>query len=399
MTRQKDNRSTVDGKAVIGEQTDYLKPWIEEIVPQVLEAEMIVAVGAEHHERTGERKGYRSGYYTRGLVTRVGKLELRIPQDRQGRFSTELFNRYERNEQALVAALAEMYIQGVSTRKVKAITEELCGHEFSASTVSEMNKSLDEALEAFAHRRLEKAYPYLILDARYEKVREGGIVRSQALMVALGINEEGRREVLAVELANRESESSWKALLLSLKERGLHGVEYVVSDDQAGLRQSIREVLWDVPWQRCYVHFLRNALDYLPQKADPDCLSELRAIYDRPCLEEARQDLEQWFKKWAGKFSKLCNWVEANIEETLTFYQLPREHRQQLRSTNMLERLHEEIKRRTQVVRIFPNEVSCLRLIRALATEMDEGWGEQPRYVNMELLKEQKKPRMVEAVA
>jgi len=391
MTEKKGNTSKVDWKGVIGEQRDFLKPLVQEVIQQVLEAEMLEAVGAERHERTEGRQGYRSGYYRRGLVTRVGKLELRVPQDRQGRFSTELFGRYQRSEQALVAALAEMYVQGVSTRKVKAVTEELCGHEFSASTVSEINKGLDAKLAAFASRRLEEPYPYLILDARYEKVREAGIIRSRAVMIAIGINWDGRREVLAVELANRESETSWREFLQGLKERGLSGVEFVVSDDHAGLRRAIEELLPQAAWQRCYVHFLRNALDYLPRKADDDCLTELRWLYDRQTLEEAQRDLAAWLKKWQGKYPKLCDWVEANIGETLTFYRLPREHHKHLKSTNMLERLNEEIKRRTHVVRIFPHEESCLRLVRALATEIHEDWIEATRYLNMTILKEHKK--------
>ena len=217
MTEKKRNTSALDWKALMEGQKDFLKPLVQEVVQQVLEAEMAEAVEAERYERTGERKSYRSGYYRRGLITRVGRLELRVPQDREGRFSTELFARYQRSEQALVAALAEMYVQGVSTRKVKAVTEELCGHEFSASTVSEINKGLDGKLAAFASRRLEEPYPYLIMDARYEKVREAGVIRSRAVMIAIGINWDGRREVLAVELANRESESSWRDFLLGLK--------------------------------------------------------------------------------------------------------------------------------------------------------------------------------------
>jgi len=391
MTEKKRNTSALDWKALMEGQKDFLKPLVQEVVQQVLEAEMQEAIEAERYERTSERKSYRSGYYRRGLITRVGRLELRVPQDREGRFSTELFARYQRSEQALVAALAEMYVQGVSTRKVKAVTEELCGHEFSASTVSEINKGLDGKLAAFASRRLEEPYPYLIMDARYEKVREAGVIRSRAVMIAIGINWDGRREVLAVELANRESESSWRDFLLGLKGRGLSGVEFVVTDDHAGLRRAIQELLPEAAWQRCYVHFLRNALDYLPRKADDDCLTELRWLYDRKSLEEAHQDLAAWLKKWQGKYPKLCDWVEANIEETLTFYRLPRQHHKHMKSTNMLERLNEEIKRRTHVVRIFPHEASCLRLVRALAAEIHEDWIEATRYLNMHMLKEHKK--------
>jgi putative transposase len=397
MTRKQDNAKKPNWKEVLAEQEDFLRPLIQEVVQQVLEAEMEEALGAGKGERTVSRQGYRSGYYGRTLITRVGKLELRVPQDRQGRFRTEIFERYQRSEKALVAALSEMYVQGVSTRKVKAVTEELCGHEFSASTISRMNQNLDEELKTFAARQLEDAYPYLILDARYEKVREDGVIRSQAVLIAIGVDWEGRRNVLAVELANRESLGSWKNFCLELKKRGLHGVELVISDDHAGLRKGIAEVLPEAAWQRCYVHFLRNALDYLPRKADNDCLTELRWIYDRRSIQEARQDLAAWLKKWAAKYPKLCDWVENNIEETLTFYRLPRQHHKNLKSTNLLERLNEEIKRRTLVVRIFPNTAACLRLVRALAVEMHENWIEATRYLNMEYLKEHKKEQVRQA--
>jgi putative transposase len=373
---------------------DFLRPLVQEVVQQVLEAEMEETLGAQKSERTPNRQGYRSGYYGRTLITRVGKLELRVPQDRQGRFRTEVFERYQWSEKALVSALSEMYIQGVSTRKVKAITEELCGQEFSAATVSRINLSLDGELEKFAQRRLEEEYPYLVLDARYEKVREDGVIRSQAVMIAIGINREGRRCVLAVGLANRESSSSWREFLIGLKQRGLNGAEFVVSDDPAGLRQAIAELLPEAAWQRCYVHFLRNALDYLPRKANDGCLVELRWLYDRHDVEEARRDLAAWLVKWQPKYPKLCDWVEANIEETFTFYRLPVEHHKHMKPANMLERINEEIKRRTLVVRIFPNAASCLRLVRALTTEIHEAWIEGTRYLNMDLLEEHKRERL-----
>ena len=265
---------------------------------------------------------------------------------------------------------------------------------FSASSISQINKTLDATLARFAGRRLEEPYPYLILDARYEKVRDNGVIESRAVQVAIGINWEGQRQVLAVELANRESETSWKDFLVKLKARGLSGVEFVVSDDHAGLRKAIREVLTDAAWQRCYVHFLRNALDYLPRKADDDCLQELRWIYDRRDIQEANRDLAAWIGKWAGKYPKLVDWVENNIGETLSFYRLPRAHHKHLKSTNMLERLNEEIKRRTRVVRIFPNETSCLRLVRALCAETHETWLEDSRYLNIAFLAEQKKEQL-----
>jgi transposase-like protein len=391
MTETKHSSRLADVKALLASEPDVMKALVKEALQEVLDAEMTEFLGADRNERSAGRNGYRAGYYSRGLVTRIGKLELRVPRDRNGEFSTALFERYQRSEKALVAALAEMYVQGVSTRKVTAITEELCGHRFSASSISAINKGMDEALARFAGRPLDEVYPYLILDARYEKVREDGVIRSQAVLIAIGINWEGQRQILAVELANRESATSWKEFLVTLKQRGLNGVEFVVSDDHAGLKRAIGEILPEAAWQRCYVHFLRNALDYLPRKADDDCLQELRWIYDRRDLQEAQRDLSAWIGKWQGKYPKLVDWVEGSISETLTFYRLPRAHHKHLKSTNMLERLNEEIKRRTQVVRIFPNVESCQRLVRALCVETHEAWLEASRYLNMSLLVEQKK--------
>jgi len=397
MTRRQARAGVVDLKALLRRDEDYLRAMVQSVVQATLEAEMAEAIGAEKSERTEARLSYRSGYYRRSLVTRVGTLELRIPQDRAGRFSTALFERYQRSEKALVGALSEMYVQGVSTRKVKAITEELCGHEFSASTVSQINKTLDASLKAFCDRRLAEAYPYLILDARYERVREAGVIVSHAVLIAVAVDLEGRRQVLAVELANRESTSSWRDFLLGLKNRGLYGVEFVVSDDHPGLKAAIREVLPQALWQRCYVHFLRNALDHMPRKHLDDCLQELRWIYDRRDLAEVRRDIAQWINKWQRKYAKLCSWVEENIEETLTYYRLPIAHHKHMKSTNMLERLNQEIKRRTHVVRIFPSEASCLRLVRALAVEIHENWLEAIRYLNMEHYREHKKETLRQA--
>jgi len=395
MTRKSSSKSVEELKVMLNEEEDLLRPIVQIAVQEFLEAEMKEALGVGKGERSTERLGYRSGYYPRKLITRVGTLELRVPQDRQGRFSTEIFSRYQRSEKALVAALVEMYVQGVSTRKVKAISEELCGHEFSASTISELNTKLDEELERFARQALEAEYPYLILDARYEKVREEGVIRSRAVLVAIGIDWEGRRRILGVELANRESATSWREFLLGLKARGLRGVRLAISDDHQGLKRAIAEVIPETAWQRCYVHFLRNALDHLPRKADDDCLTELRWLYDRRDAAEARLHLRGWLERWSTKYQKLCAWVEESIEETWTFYRSPREHHKHLKSTNLLERLNQELKRRTHVVRIFPNEASCLRLIRALACEQHEEWLDGPLYLDMQPLREQLKPALL----
>src|ERR1700693_3256775 len=231
MTVKQGKADIIAIKELLERDADFVRSAGQSFVQAALEAEMTEALGAEKGERTEGRLGYRSGYYGRSLITAGGVLELRVPQDRAGRFSTELFERYQRSEKALVGTLAEMYVQGVSTRKVKAVTEVLCGHSFCASSISSINKKLDASLRAFAERRLTEAYPYLILDARYERVREAGVIVSQAVLIAVAVDTEGRRQVLAVELANRESRSSWRDLLLNLGKRGLSGVDFVVSDD------------------------------------------------------------------------------------------------------------------------------------------------------------------------
>ena len=315
MAKREVNAALGSLKELLSGDADFVREAVREFLQDVMESEMTAALGAAKGERSMIRLGYRSGYYERALVTRVGRIELRVPQDRDGRFSTALFERYQRSEKALLSALTEMYVQGVSTRKVKKITEELCGYRFSASTISTIVKRLDEQLLAFARRRLDEPFPYVIVDARYEKVRDNGVIASQAVLIALGIDGEGRRQVLAVDLANRESTSSWKGFLLSLRERGLSGVEFVVSDDHPGLKKAISEVLGEAAWQRCYVHFLRNALDHMPRKRDDDCLQELRWLYDRRNIGEARRDLASWLTRWQGKYPKLTDWVEDNIEE------------------------------------------------------------------------------------
>lgn len=386
-------------KSVLMEQKDFLVPVVQEALQAILEVEMEECLHAGKYQRHAERSGYRSGYYRRRLITRVGTIVLRVPQDRAGHFSTQVFEQYQRSEKALVAALAQMYVQGVSTRKVAAVTEELCGHEFSATSISTITARLDGQLEQFSRRVLDTEFPYVVIDARYERVREEGVIVSRAILMALGIDWAGRRQVLAVEYAQRESATSWREFLLSLKQRGLKGVHFMVSDNHEGLKSAIAQVWPGVLWQRCYVHFLRNALDYLPRQAHDDCLQELRWMYERRNVEEARRDLRQWLEKWSGKYAKLCAWVEGNIEETWTFYRLPLAHHKHLKSTNLLERFNQEIKRRTLVVRIFPDEASCLRLVRAVAAEQHEEWMEGSRYLNTQLLGEHLKNDVTKAGA
>ena len=391
MTKRQGKSGTIDVKALLAGDEEFLRALVRTALQEVLEAEMTEALGAEKGERTAGRQGYRSGYYGRTLITRVGKLELRVPQDRTGRFSTELFERYQRSERALVAALAEMYVQGVSTRKVKAITEELCGHSFSASSISAMNQRLDASLAQFAGRPLAEAFPYLILDARYERVREAGVIVSQAVLIAIGIDWDGRRQVLAVELANRESRSSWRDFLLGLKapwsarrrirrrRRSRRPPGGITRGSRGG---GLSTLLRAFPAERARPRAARSTTTVCKSCAGYmiGAISSRRIAIWPPGSPNGRANIP-----------KLTGWVEDNIDETLTFYRLPRQHHKHLKSTNMLERFNEEIKRRTHVVRIFPNGESCLRLVRALAVEIHENWLEQHRYLNMDDLREHKK--------
>ena len=389
MTRKHSTATNPELTAVeyLADDREFVKQVVQDALNTVMEAEMTEFLGADKSERTATRRGYRSGYYSRDLTIMAGDIELRVPQERSGKFSTKVFQRHRRSEKALVATLAEMYVQGVSTRKVGQLAEQLCGREFSAATISSMVAELDASLKAFAERPLEDAYPYVVLDARYEKVREEGSVRSRAVQIALGIDARGRRHILGVELAVGESESSWSEFLSGLKERGLRDVEYVVSDSHEGLRRAIAKVLPTAAWQRCSVHFMRHAVAKVPRRVDPTCLDGLKRLWGHATAAEAWDALRVWIERWSGVSgcARLVDWVEAHAGETLTVYRLPAGHRHRMKSTNMLERFNAEIRRRTRVIRIFPHAPACLRLVRALASETHEHWLTGQAYLNGEV--------------
>jgi transposase-like protein len=329
------------------------------------------------------------------LRTRVGTLNLLVPQDREGNFSTRLFSRYQRNEKALVLVLMEMYIEGVSTRKVKDVTEELCGVSFSRSTVSNLAVGLDAELEAWRERRLEaEAYPYLFVDARYEKVRMDHkvITRSvsQGVLVVSTVREpDGFREILAVEVVDTESEATYQELFRSLKARGLKGVELGISDDHEGLKAAIARHFQGASHQRCQVHYTRNLLGMVGANKRKELAADLRAIFAAPAREQALLITSTVAEKWRGKgYEKIARHVEEHIEGCLECLAFPESHRRRIRTTNGLERFNQELKRRTRVVRIFPNRASCLRLVTGLAVEQSEEWLTGRRYLNMEELRE-----------
>jgi transposase-like protein len=353
---------------------DFFRTLLQNTVQQVLEAEMTSFLGAENYERNGTRRGWRNGYKPRFLKTRVGKLELMVPQDRDGQFQTELFDRYQRSEKAFVAALLQMYLEGVSTRKVTEITEALCGLEVSKSQVSALTARLDAEIQEWRMRRLTEEYPYLIFDARYEKVRRGGSVVSQGVLVAIGISAAGYREVLGVWVAESESEASWGAVFAELKERGLRGVRYVVSDDHRGMVKAIERHFQGAVWQRCQVHFLRNALALCSRQQRPMVLRLMKAITEAPTREAAKAALAVAVAELEKKAPKVARLLEEHGEEILGVYALPEPHRKRMRTTNMLERQNQELKRRTRVIRVFPHEQSLLRLIAALLMETNQEW-------------------------
>jgi putative transposase len=362
---------------------DPVKGLLRYTIQQVLEEELTAFLNAEPYDRTEGRRGYRNGYKPRTLKTRVGQLELLVPKDREGRFQTELFEKYQRNEKALVLAIAEMYVQGVSTRKVKKVTEELCGLDISKSQVSVLAKGLDAEVHQWRMRPLMKRYPYLVVDARYERIRRDGSIIPQGVLVVVGIDADGYREVLGVWCADSESEESWSTVFRDLKERGLSGVSYVVSDDHTGLTNAIHRHFQGAIWQRCQVHFIRNALSKVSKKDRGKILAHLRDITGSSSLESARKRLGETVDTLTDSHPKVAQLLDEHGEEMLAVYALPEQHRKRMKSTNMLERFNRELKRRTRVVCVFPNEQSCVRLVSALAMEESENWLER-KYLNME---------------
>jgi putative transposase len=379
-------------QGVLIDDPGFLKEIVERVLQELLEAEMSEHLGAAPYERTTERKGHRNGHKPRTLRTRVGTLNLLVPQDREGTFSTRLFARYQRNEKALVLALMEMYVEGVSTRRVKDVTEELCGTSFSKSLVSQLAGRLDAELEAWRGRPLEaEGYPYLFVDARYEKVRVGHRIVSQGVLVVSGVRRtDGMREILAVEVADTESEATYHELFRSLKARGLRGVELVVSDDHEGLKSAAFRHFQGASWQRCQVHYARNLLGMVGHARRKELAEGLRGIFAAPSREVALGLASELAARWRQSHPRVAEHLEEHIEECLTCLAFPESHRRRIRTTNGLERLNQEIKRRTRVVRIFPNREACLRLVTALCVEQSDEWLTGRRYLDMSELEERR---------
>lgn len=365
---------------------DALRTMLQSLIQETLEREFTQFLGAEPHERNAARRGWRNGSRDRRLLTRVGPLTLKVPRDRAGEFQPALFTRYQRSEQALVLALAEMYLQGVSTRKVSAVVEQLCGATISASTVSACTKRLDASLAAWRSRRLDATtYPYLIIDAHHERIRREGQVLSTAALWVIGVRGDGYREHLGVWLGASESAASWGAVFRDLVQRGLAGVTYAVSDEHEGLVRELRRYFPDAAHQRCQVHYLRNALAKVTSPGlEQQLLTGLRNTWAAPTRAEAETRARGLIAALRPAAPKVAAWLETTIGETLTFYVLPdAEARRRLRTTNAVEHDHAEVRRRTRVIRIFPNEDSFLRLATALAVERSDQWAAR-RYLTIQ---------------
>ena len=367
---------------MLGNRDEALRKLLEAVFNAILKAEASEQVGADLYERTDERQTYRNGYRERQFKTRVGSLELLIPKLRNGTFSTTLFANYERSEKALVLSLMEMVLQGVSTRKVSNITETLCGTSFSKSTVSKLCEELDKEVEQFRRRPLTKAYPFLIVDAIYVKARDAGRVKSKGLLVAIGVNEDGNREVLGFKAGDGESYEIWFSFFSELKEQGLHGVDLVVSDQHKGLVKAILEQFEGASWQRCQTHFSRNVLDKVPKKTQREVKVWLKDLYNSPNLAEARirkDALVDYLEKYAPKAVEI---LDAGFDDITAVFQLPEVCRRRLRTSNSIERVNQELRRRERVIRIFPNEASIERLLGSLLIEMHENWISGRRYID-----------------
>lgn len=366
------------------EGLEGLPEMIRVILNEAMKLERQKYLNAAPYERTPQRRGQANGFKPKTVKTRVGEIAFDVPQVREGGFYPEALEKGERSERALMLALAEMYVQGVSTRKVAAITEQLIGASVSSTQVSRAAGLLDETLAAWRERPLGR-YRYLYLDARYEHVRQDGQVRDAAILLASGVSQSGKREILGVSVSLSEAEVHWRGFLESLLARGLQGVELIVSDDHAGLRKARRAVFGGLPWQRCQFHLQQNAGSHVPRKAMlKEVAADLRMIFNAPDRAQAESYLKQVVKKYAEVASGLTDWIEENVPESLTVFDFPEEHRTRLRTTNGLERVSQEIKRRTRVVRIFPNEASCLRLISAVLMEISEEWKTGKVYLSMD---------------
>ena len=366
---------------------DVFRAMLEVMAKRVMQEELCAHLGAARHERTGERRGYRNGYKPRKLKTRVGELELEVPQARGVEpYSPLFFAKWERSERALLTACAEMYFMGVSTRKVKQVLQTMGGFSLSAATVSCVAQELDERLAEFRDRRLDgNEWPYLMVDATYVKARRRGRVVNTAVLVVAGVNDEGRREILTWRVAEAESEGTWTEVFRELRQRGVTGVQWVVSDGHEGIRAALRTQFPQAAWQRCWTHFMRNVLKNAGHKHQEALARELIAARKFDQVSICMAEGERIAARWEKDCPKAARQIREQFEQTLAVHDLPREHRRRVYTTNIMERIMAEIKRRTNVVGIFPSESSCDRLVGAQLLERHESWQcETARYLVMD---------------
>src|SRR5690625_2102073 len=350
------------------------------ILNSLMEKERDEYINALSHERTDERNGYRNGYYGRDLITGAGSLKLKVPRTRDGEFSPTAFKRYERYDQALVLSMMEMVVNGVSTRKVSKIVEELCGETVSKSFVSEITKSLDPIVNEWRDRPLNVYYfPYIYVDAMYIKVREDNKVVSKAVYIACAVNEKGYREIIGLQVNHRESEENWATFFNYLKSRGIQSPKMVISVAHAGLAKSVKETFLGTSWQRCTVHFLRNMIDTLPKKNSQEAREELKAIFKTTKLTHARELKEQFIERYqnVNGYQKAIDILESGFEDAMQYHSQPAKYHQHLRTTNMVERVNREVRRREKVISIFPNDQSAIRTIGSVLMDIDEDWDKQ----------------------
>ena len=364
---------------LIGDHSGEFTHMLEKLINLMGVMEREQFLGAGRYERTESRSGYANGFKNKRFNTRSGQIDVKVPQVRNGDFYPSCLEKGIRSERALKLALAEMYVQGVSTRKVKAVTEEMCGTEFSSSTVSRATKLLDVELDKFRTRALGR-YQFVFLDAHYEKVRHDGTVRSLACLKAIGITHDGHREVIGVSASLSEAEVHWRGFFEDLSKRGLSGVELFTSDDHSGLKSALRSVFPATPWQRCTFHLAQNAQAYVPKKGMRDEIADaVREVFACSSKAKALEKVREIVKEYEERAPEFAAWAEENLEEGMAYYSFPKCTWKKIRTVNMVERLHSEIRRRTRVARLFPNTESCLRLVTAVMQEIHEGWASSGR--------------------
>jgi putative transposase len=382
--QQQDNLIINLIEVLSSDEGDKMRPLLEAVLNATMKAERNQALQAGPYERSEERLGYANGFKNKTLNSRMGKLELHIPQTRGVAFYPGSLDKGLRSERALKLAVAEMYLKGVSTRRVEKITEKLCGLEISSTQVSRMTQELDGEFEAFRNRPLG-VFPYLILDATYLKVRHNGTVRSQAVLIAYGVNPFGRREILGASISLSEAEVHWREFLGGLVKRGLSGVELITSDDHSGLRAALRSTFLHTPWQRCQFHMSRNAQQYAPKKHMREEIAfAMKDIFNSPSLQAAEAMILHTAQQFETSAPEFVEWLDNNISEGLTFLNFPKNHRKKIRTSNGIERVNREVKRRTRVAVLFPNDASALRLVTAVLMEIHEEWITGRQYLNME---------------